>query len=192
MYSSNELKSAASGLHNNHKVILKTLQVGSPISLDYFSSIKKAAINLEKRGLIEIRDSQIFLLPLGKALLEEWQNPTRSEKKVSPVAESRRKNSLEKSNQILELYKQGHTYQEIGNEYGLSRERIRQILKKNPGLSACMKEREDLESLAEEERIEREKQEFHAKSLAVMYPERVAELWDSEKNGDLQPSDISA
>jgi transcription elongation factor Elf1 len=31
---------------------------------------------------------------------------------------------------------------------------------------------------------------FYSRSLATIYPERVAELWDYEKNGDLKPEDV--
>ena len=31
-----------------------------------------------------------------------------------------------------------------------------------------------------------------AKSLAALYPKQVADLWDYEKNGDLNPEDITA
>jgi transcription elongation factor Elf1 len=49
------------------------------------------------------------------------------------------------------------------------------------------------EKLAEEkEKEERLKQEFYSRSLAVLYPERVAELWDYEKNGNLKPENVPA
>jgi hypothetical protein len=67
----------------NQKIILQSLKIRSPRSLDYFSSIKNAVINLESRGLVEIRGEQVFVLPLGESLLEEWQNPTRHKPKPS-------------------------------------------------------------------------------------------------------------
>jgi len=127
----------------NQKIILKSLKTRSPLSLDYFSSIKSAVINLESRGLVEIRGEQVFLLPLGESLLEEWQNPSRNEPKPSPLVEARKQNRLEKSNQFLELYKQGLTYQEIGDQHNITRERVRQVLTKNPAFHDYLKEREE-------------------------------------------------
>ncbi len=99
---------------------------------------------------------------------------------------------LEKSNQFLELYKQGLTYQYIGEQYGLSRERVRQILTINPAFHDYLKEREQADIDAEREKTERIKQEIYSKSLAVLYPERVTELWDYEKNGELNPEEVGA
>lgn len=47
---------------------------------------------------------------------------------------------------------------------------------------------------AEEERkkAEQEKENLYSRSLAVLYPERVNELWDYEKNGTLKPDEILA
>ena len=176
----------------NQKIILKSLKTRSPLSLNYFSSIRNAVINLESRGLVEVRGEQVFLLPLGERLLEEWQNPNRNEPKPSPLVEARKQNRLEKSNQLLELYKQGFNRQQIGDEYGISRERVRQILNINPAFHEYLKENEEAEAAAEQEKKEIAKQEFYSKSLAALYPERVAELWDYEKNGALKPEDISA
>ena len=176
----------------NQKIILKSLKTRSPLSLDYFSSIKSAVINLESRGLVEIRGEQVFLLPLGESLLEEWQNPSRNEPKPSPLVEARKQNRLEKSNQFLELYKQGLTYQEIGDQHNITRERVRQVLTKNPAFHDYLKEREESKAIAEREKEESTKQKLYLKSLAALYPERVAELWDYTRNGDLKPEDVPA
>ena len=54
-------------------------------------------------------------------------------------------------------------------------------------------EERDKEKIAEEkEKEEGLKQEFYSRSLAVLYPERVAELWDYEKNGNLKPENVPA
>jgi Hypothetical methyltransferase/Probable Zinc-ribbon domain/Type III restriction enzyme, res subunit len=103
-----------------------------------------------------------------------------------------REKKFEKSNQFLELYRQGLSYQDIGDKYKLSRERVRQILKPNPAFHEYLRERQESETAAEKEKEEREKKEFYSRSLAALYPERVAELWDYEKNGDLNPEDIPA
>ena len=51
-----------------------------------------------------------------------------------------------------------------------------------------------IEKDEEEKEIQEEskRQEQRARSIIAVYPERVAELWDYEKNGDLKPEDVSA
>jgi hypothetical protein len=183
---------AIKSLGKNQKLILKRLNAKSPLTIDHFSSIKDAVFGLESRGLVEVSDGKVFLLPLGKSILEVWQSLKDNKPRPSPIIEARTQNRLEKSNQFLELYKQGLSYQQIGNQYNLSRERVRQILSKNPGFYEYLKEREAAEAADEREKQELAKQEFYARSLAALYPERVAELWDYEKNGDLKPEDVLA
>ena len=113
-------------------------------------------------------------------------------RKISTKKEAAKQERLEKSNQFLELYKQGFSYQDIGVKYGLSRERVRQVLKPNSEFHTYLKEREEAEILAEIEKSENTQKKIHSKSLAVLYPERVAELWDYEKNGDLKPEEVLA
>jgi Sigma-70, region 4 len=181
------------GKGKNQKIILKSLEVKSPLALDYFMSIKKVVIDLESHGFVEVKDGQVFLLPLGRDFLESLRMPkVKLEPKPCPIVEARKKERLEKSNQFLELYKKGLSYQKIGEQYDITRERVRQVLNKNPSFHEYLKEREKAESDAEFEKKERDKQDSYSKSLAALYPERVAELWDYEKNGDLKPEDVPA
>lgn len=102
------------------------------------------------------------------------------------------KNSKIRNNEILEDYKQGMTYDGIGKKYGLTRERVRQILILNPDFF------EYLKTLEKEKIAKKQKKEDalilknHNKSLAVNYPERIKEFWDYKKNGDLKPEDVAA
>ena len=185
------LQKASRGLHRSQKDILKSFQGMLSQPLDNFDLMKSAVISLEKRGLIEVIDKQVFLLPEGKTLLEEWQNPTFNEVTPSFVAESRQR-KLEKGNQFLELYKQGLSYQAIGDQYSITRERVKLILNQAPGFRQYLKELEDAEVAAEQQKEELTKQRYYSRSLAARHPERVAELWDREKNGDLKPEDVPA
>jgi len=99
---------------------------------------------------------------------------------------------LNKSNEFLELYKKGLTYQDIGDEHGISRERVRQILNINPDFKNYLIDREQTKLSSEKEQDELAKHDFHKKSLAGQYPERVNELWDYQKNGDLKPEEVLA
>ncbi|NJK51740.1 MAG: DEAD/DEAH box helicase family protein [Leptolyngbyaceae cyanobacterium SU_3_3] len=187
---------AAKRLSQKQKSILRSLfQFNSPLPIQFFDSKKTVVLKLQDRGLVEIHDEQVSLTTLGRGVSEYWQSRKINELKSSspsPKNEALKQERLEKSNQILELYKQGLTYQDIGNKYGLSRERVRQILIKNSAFHEYLKECEEAEAEAEREKKEHDKQEFYSRSLAALYPARVTELWDYEKNGDLKPEDVPA
>ncbi|XGB40298.1 MAG: hypothetical protein LVT47_06405 [Cyanobacteria bacterium LVE1205-1] len=202
MYNADKIREAIKGFGRNQKHILKSLYL-SPRPIKHFSSVKSAVFNLQNRGLIELRGDQVFLTELGQAVCEAWQeqndgesdslSETNCEQKKEPSKLTQlRQAKLERSNQFLELYKQGLSYQDIGDQHGLSRERVRQILNVNPAFYEYLKEREEAEAAAEREKKERDKQEFYSRSLAALYPDRVAELWDYEKNGDLKPEEVPA
>ncbi len=110
--------------------------------------------------------------------------------------ENTKEKRIAQSNHFLELYKQGNSYQKIGNMYGLSRERVGQILNRHTSFRKYQQEQKEAKAYAkaEEERkkAEQEKENLYSRSLAVLYPERVAELWDHEKNGELKPDNILA
>jgi hypothetical protein len=182
--------------------ILRSLY-SSPQPIEQFSVIRKSLQNLQDRGLIEIKNDQASLTERGIAVCEYWKEQnianfgSLSKSEDENVKEPSKREQLnqarlEKSNQFLELYKQGLTYQDIGDQHGLSRERVRQILDINPAFHEYLKERKEAEAIAEQAKKERAKEELYAKTLAARYPERVAELWDYEKNGDLKPEDIPA
>lgn len=110
--------------------------------------------------------------------------------------ENSKEKKLAQSNHFLELYKQGNSYQKIGDMYGLSRERVRQILNQLPSFRKYQQEQKEAKiyAKAEEERkkAEQEKENLYSRSLAALYPDRVDELWDYEKNGELKPDNILA
>ena len=186
---------AAKRLSQQQKSILRSLLFNSPLPIQFFDSKKTVVLKLQDRGLVEIHDEKVSLTTLGRGVSEYRQSRKINELKSSspsPKNEALKQERLERSKQILELYKQGLTYQDIGNKYGLSRERVRKILKKNSAFQEYLKECEEAEAVAEREKKEHDKQEFYSRSLAALYPERVAELWDYEKNGDLKPEEVLA
>jgi Hypothetical methyltransferase/Probable Zinc-ribbon domain/Type III restriction enzyme, res subunit len=196
MENSSNVIEAGKGLSVKQKSILKSLfQFNSPLPIQFFDSEKAVVFRLQDRHLIEIKNEQVSLTTLGKDVLEYRQNRKINGPKsqnLSPLNDVRKQQRLEKSNQFLELYKQGLSYQDIGDKYELSRERVRQILKHNPAFHEYLGEREKSEAAAEQEKEERAKKELYSRSLAALYPERVAELWDYEKNSNLKPEDIPA
>lgn len=197
-----DIRKATKGFGKNQTLILRSLYL-SPQSIKQFSSVKSAVFNLRDRGLVELKDEQVSLTDLGMAVCESWQEQNdeksdllseannRQEKELSKLTQLRQA-KLERSHQFLELYKQGLSYQNIGNRHGLSRERVRQILNVNPAFHEYLKEREEAEVAAGQEKKELAKQELYSRSLAALYPERVLELWDYKKNGDLKPEDVPA
>jgi predicted transcriptional regulator len=110
----------------------------------------------------------------------------------APVALQRQQKRLEKSNEFLELYKQGLTYQDIGNKYELTRERVRQLLNINPAFHKYLEEYEESKTLAEQEKEAKAKRKLYESSLSTLYPKQTAEFWDYEKNGELKPDQVLA
>ncbi|MCF7964366.1 MAG: DEAD/DEAH box helicase family protein [Methylobacter tundripaludum] len=110
----------------------------------------------------------------------------------APAALQRQQKRLEKSNEFLDLYKQGLTYQEIGDKYGLTRERVRQLLNLTPAFSEYLEEYEAAKVFAEQEKEEKAKRKLHESSFSFLYPEQTEKLWDYEKNGELKPDQVSA
>lgn len=198
----NKIREATKGFGRNQTLILKSLHQ-SPQPIKQFSSLKNTLLKLQDIELIEIKNDQVCLTELGQAVCEYWQQPNKNgatsefssdkqERKTSSRSAQLKAAKLEKSNQFLELYRQGLSYQQIGDQFGISRERVRQILKPNPAFHEYLKQKEEEKAVLEQEQKEKAKKELYSRSLAAMYPERVAELWDYEKNGDLKPEEILA
>ncbi len=155
--------------------------------------IFKALSTLEEKGLIEQRNNQICISQLGQEVTEYLQEQKSSQVKTSASKhQANLQAKLAKSNEMLELYRQGLTYQDIGDLYNLTRERVRQLLDFNPAFHEYLIEREAAEIQAQKDQEERKRQEQLAKSIIAVYPERVSELWDFERNGDLRPEDVVA
>ncbi len=202
------IREATKGFGRMQKLILQSLYLSSE-PIKKFTSVKSTLLNLQDRGLVQLKDDQVSLTDLGQAVCQIWQGQNDDGGvDFSPEAESESKKEsskltkireakLEKSNQFLDLYQQGLSYQEIGDQHGLSRERVRQVLNINPAFHEYLEERkkeklaeERVKALAEQEKEERLKKELYSRSLAVLYPERVAKLWDYDKNGYLKPEDV--
>jgi hypothetical protein len=168
------------------------------------AGILNAIINLEEKGLIEKEDNLINLSQTGRKVATYLQGTYKTVKKYKVVehlqeetnsqskSQKRKQAKLAKSNEMLELYKQGLSYQDIGDLYNLTRERVRQLLDFNPAFHKYLIEREATEVQAQKDQKERKRQEQLAKSIIAVYPERVAELWDYEKNGDVRPENVGA
>jgi hypothetical protein len=191
-------------LPESQRTIVKSLfEAKASLSIKFFSSDKIAISKLLDKGIVQIKEDQISLTELGRGVYYLCQGKYDGEvKSLNDIEKKQRGDSsklterkqakLEKSNQFLELYKQGLNRQEIGDKYGVSRERVRQLLDSNPAFHLYLKDREEAEVLAEIEKRENAQKRFYAKSLAALYPERVAELWDYDKNGDLKPEEVPA
>ena len=93
--------------------------------------VHKILKELEKQGLVSFHDSQYSLTELGREIVGHL-----SDKSPTPRRDAQRKEKLQKSYDFLELHRQGLSYQQIGDKYGISRERVRQILASNPEFEA--------------------------------------------------------
>ena len=93
--------------------------------------VHKILKELEKQGLVSFHDSQYSLTELGREIVGHF-----SDKSPTPRRDAQRKEKLQKSYDFLELHRQGLSYQQIGDKYGISRERVRQILASNPEFEA--------------------------------------------------------
>ena len=160
--------------------------------------IFKALSTLENIGLTEKQNNEIHLNHLGQKVAEYVQQRDQNLYEQSK-SKANSEAKLAKSNAMLELYRQGLSYQDIGTQYKITRERVRQLLDFNPAFHDYLIEKEqrqqaeaEAQEQAQKEQKEKKRQEQLAKSLIAVYPERVAELWDYEKNGDLSPEDVSA
>lgn len=202
MDNADKIREATKGFGKNQTLILKSLYLSS-LPIQQFSSVKSTVFNLQDRGLVEIKDAQVSLTEIGQAVCEFWQKQydgkveilfevNQEVKDGALKARKLRQETFEKSNQFLELYKQGLNRQQIGDKYSISRERVRQILNSNPAFHEYLKEQEKAEAALEREKEELAKQELYSRSLVALYPERVTELWDYERNGDLNPGEVSA
>lgn len=174
------------------KNIVKSLYL-SPQKIIRFIHVKNQLLNLQDAGILEVKGDEVFLTELGISIGNEISaSKSSSDKEESLKSEQARQVRTEKSNHFLELYKEGLNYQNIGDRYNLSRERVRQVLDKNPDFHVYLKEREAKIIVDENERKERKKQEFLDRSILSIYPGRVAELWDFHKNGTLDPAEVLA
>lgn len=202
MVDADRIYEATKRLGKNQKLIFEQLY-SSPSSIKHSSSVQSILLNLQDRGLIKLKNGQISLTELGQAAYAFFQqpdddrsesvsNPNDKTRKVSPRTIQLRGKKLEKSNQFLELYKTGLSYQQIGDQFGISRERVRQILKPNPAFHEYLKQKEEEKAALEQEQKEKAKEELYSRSLAAIYPDRVAELWDYEKNENLKPEEVLA
>lgn len=153
--------------------------------------IFKALSSLEEKGLIEQRNNEIYISQLGQEVTEYLQEQKSSQVKSSTSKyQVNLQAKLDKSNEMLDLYRQGLSYQDIGDLYNITRERVRQLLDFNPAFHAYLIEREEAEIEAQKDQEEKKREEQLARSIIAIYPERVTELWDYERNGDLNAEDI--
>jgi len=94
---------------------------------------------------------------------------------------------LEKNNVAIALYKQGKTLESIGNEVGLSRERVRQIMKQynidNGGLAIRkLLKSQDAHLENESKKAKREKRIFDAYNISVDLYKKICSEFGSPSN----------
>lgn len=196
----NSLGIATTKLTKNEQMFLQFLNYESPRPKKYVRKAARIIPSLEQKGFIEATEGEIQITSAGAKSLEnafqfskyKFTIDELSKVFLPPHRIEAEKQALKKSNEFLELRKQGLTLEAIGQLHGITRERVRQILAENPDLEEYLKEEEEAKNYAKNEEKEKRKEKLYKKSLAFKYPERIAELWDYEKNSDTKPEDISA
>jgi DNA-binding CsgD family transcriptional regulator len=127
------------------------------------------------------------ILKNNPAFNQYWENLTKSVRKIL-------KNNPALFEQCLDLYKQELTYKEIGDRHQISQRQVMYILDRSPAYHNYVIERDKKKvaekAITQEEKAEKFKNNLYLKSLDVLYPERVTELWDYRKNGNLKPEEI--
>ncbi|MCA2553771.1 MAG: hypothetical protein IM466_08525, partial [Microcystis sp. M04BS1] len=76
--------------------------------------LHKILKELEKQGLVSFHDSQYSLTELGREIVGHLSNQS-----PTPRRDAQRKEKLRKSYDFLELHRQGLSYQQIGDKYGI-------------------------------------------------------------------------
>jgi hypothetical protein len=155
-----------------------------PMSRNVLARTKTSMEKLQEQGLVNYQDDQYFLTNLGKSIVSQLHYKDTNKKSIT--------REEPRINELFELYKQGLSYQDIGKEHSISRQRVHKILSVHPDFESVKREQKEEKSrLKVAKQLEIEK-ELYKRSIGFLYPEKVAELWDYEKNGDLDPDTISA
>lgn len=187
-------------LTKKETMFLQFLNYESPRPLKHIRKATQLIPSLEQKGFLEIIKSEVQITFDGKTVLNTALQDSKYDFSIEELSQyflsvdkmESEEEFLQKSNEFLELRKKGLTLEAIGGLHGITRERVRQILARNPDLEKHLQEEEEAKILAEKEKEEKKKQEFLENSLACKYPEQVAELWDYEKNADLKPEEVPA
>ncbi|MGD9561211.1 MAG: zinc-ribbon domain-containing protein [Pyrinomonadaceae bacterium] len=152
--------------------------------------------HLSSEGKILVSADEVGLTDLGRQSLDETVSlETKNEAKRRFFTTARvdgRSRLEDRAERFLALYRNGFTYQEIGDLHSLTRERVRQILNVTPNFAAYLEEHEEAERQREIDKRKDVKFRQLEKSLANQFPDRVDELWDREKNVGLDPTQIAS
>lgn len=98
---------------------------------------------------------------------------------------------IDRRDHALGLYKQGYTYQKIGDLYNISRERVRKILNTSPEFITYTEEYKKAMEINDYLKEDGLKLKAHEKSFMTRFPEQTKEFWDYDKN-ELKPENVAA
>lgn len=166
-----------------------------PIAKSNIRGGKNLIPRLQSLGAIVVSGEEVSLTDLGRRLAGTVSATAKEEARsrfFTSVRSDGRSKLADRAERFLALYRNGFTYQEIGDIHGLTRERVRQILNITPNFPAYLQEHEEGERQRELQKEKDSKWKRLEKSLANQFPDRVDELWDREKNLGLDPTQISS
>lgn len=173
-----------------------TILTDGPVNVANIRGGKLLIPRLVSVGKILVAHEEISLTDLGRSALGASVSPEDKEEariRFFTTARADGRSRLEdRAERFLALYRNGFTYQEIGDLHGLTRERVRQILNVTPNFPAYLQEHEEAERQREIQTLKDAQFKRLEKSLANQFPDRVDELWDREKNVGLDPTKIAS
>ena len=101
-----------------------------------------------------------------------------------------------RNNEILKLYFEGLSYESIGKQYGITKQGVHYVLKTFTRFQEYQQNRKEAALLLQLKKMERLKTALttkqQEKSIASRFLKQVCELWDFEKNLDLDPDTLPA
>lgn len=189
-----KVTSSAPKLKKAERLFLTFLSDG-PVNTVNIRGAKNLIPRLKGLGKIVVSD-EISLTDFGRQTLgQNISAEAKEEARARFFTTARsdgRINLANRAERFLALYRNGFTYQEIGDLHGLTRERVRQILNVTPNFATYLQEHEEAERQREIQKQIDSRLKQLEKSLANQFPERVDQLWDHEKNVGLDPTKISS
>lgn len=165
------------------------------VKLSNIRGATKLIPHFERLGYLVVSDEVELTGPgrdaLGENLSEELKDKARKRFFTSVRADGR-KDLENRAERYLSLYRNGFTYQEIGDLHGLTRERVRQILNVTPNFAAYLQEHEEAERQRDSQMAFENRLKRLERSLANQFHKQVDALWDHEKNHGLDPTRIAS
>lgn len=161
---------------------------------------KKIIPSLATEGLVTIENEIVRITEIG--INEVAKNSSQIDVQasiqlfLSQVKIDARLRKNQKVAECLELHSQGVTLEQIGQKFGVTRQRVEQLIKLSPRYPGykeqLTKQKQESAEIQANEKKRNDRLRKLEKSLANRFPYEVDTLWDWQKNEDLDPTKIAA